>query len=360
MKLWKGALAGFVLVLIGAYAFVSLGVFNVSADEPHSRPVFWLAEAVRDASIAARAKDVEVPKLDDPEMILAGGADYNEMCTGCHMKPGMKHSEMNLGLYPKPPNLTQAPADRGQPEQAANPERAAARQFWVIKHGMKMTGMPAWGATHDDARIWAMVAFLQKLPTLSEDQYQILTARGEGDEPAHEHGEAMEMSGMAETKGSAGQPHEAEEGMASMPGMAGRPGMEGMSHDAGSKQTPESVIDAFHAALKSGDMQRATALLLPELLVYEGGSAERSRGEYVKAHMKEDMAFMQAAEVTTLKSAVQELGDAAWVTSETRVKGTSDGKPYDVLSTETAVLKRTGSGWRIAHLHWSSQRATSK
>ena len=166
-RLIKPLLALGLLALIGGVLFVYFGVFNVAADVPHSMPLYKLMEVVRERSIAVRAKDIEVPSLDDPAMIISGGADYSEMCTGCHLQPGVEKSELRVGMYPQPPNLTQV--------KRADP----AQKFWIIKHGMKMSAMPAWGATHDDQRIWAMVAFLQQLPRLTPAQYQILTALSE-------------------------------------------------------------------------------------------------------------------------------------------------------------------------------------
>lgn len=161
--------------LLGATSFVYLGVFNIAADDPHSKPVFWLLQTVRERSVAMRARDIAVPPLDDPKMIAAGGADYNEMCTGCHLKPGVLQSELATAMYPQPPQLALIKRER------------PAETFWIIKHGIKMSGMPAWGATHDDLRMWAMVAFLQQLPRLTVTQYQILTARTAHDTGAHAH-----------------------------------------------------------------------------------------------------------------------------------------------------------------------------
>ena len=92
-------------------------------------------------------------------MITAGGVDYHEMCTGCYLQPGVEDSELASAMYPQLPNL------------ATVKHRNPAETFWIIKHGMKMSGMPAWGATHDDQRMWAMVAFLQQLPRLNALQY---------------------------------------------------------------------------------------------------------------------------------------------------------------------------------------------
>jgi mono/diheme cytochrome c family protein len=92
---------------------------------------------------------------------------------------------MSKGLYPAPPNLSKQEDEHGHDHADGDPAQSAQRQFWIIKHGIKASGMPAWGATHDDQRIWAMVAFLQKLPELNPEQYQIITARGESNASSH-------------------------------------------------------------------------------------------------------------------------------------------------------------------------------
>ena len=173
MKLFKIVLVLGAVGLIGGLLFIYLGVFNVAADDPHSRPFYWLMATVRERSITMRARGIAVPPLDEPAKITAGGADYNEMCTGCHVRPGVEESELASAMYPPPPRLAKT--------KRPNP----AETFWIIKHGIKMSGMPAWGSTHDDNRIWAMVAFLQQLPRLTPAQYQILTARSEGDLGGH-------------------------------------------------------------------------------------------------------------------------------------------------------------------------------
>jgi mono/diheme cytochrome c family protein len=82
-----------------------------------------------------------------------GAEHYDEMCVECHLAPGKEENELRAGLNPKPPKLA-APGDHRTPEH----------DFWIIKHGIKMTAMPAWGVTHDDRSIWAMTTFVQKLP----------------------------------------------------------------------------------------------------------------------------------------------------------------------------------------------------
>ncbi|TWX54636.1 c-type cytochrome [Colwellia hornerae] len=151
------------------------GIVNVAADEPHSDFVYWLLEETRENSIKKAAKNIEVPNLKNPEQLLTGGTDYEFMCASCHLAPGQTESDMSLGLYPAPPNLTIA-AQSHEGHEHGDETQSDRKNFWVIKHGIKASGMPAWGKTHDDERIWAMVAFIKRLPTLTPEQYQVLTA----------------------------------------------------------------------------------------------------------------------------------------------------------------------------------------
>jgi mono/diheme cytochrome c family protein len=164
-----GVLATLVLSAACAAAFVWSGRYDIGADAPHTRPVFALMQTLRERSIRAHAADLAVPDLTDPQLVLKGAGQYAAMCTQCHLSPAMADSEIRPGLYPQPPNLSRVRVD---PKQA----------FWVIKHGIKMSAMPAWGASHDDATIWSMVAFLQKLPGMSAQEYKDIVARAPPDD----------------------------------------------------------------------------------------------------------------------------------------------------------------------------------
>lgn len=175
MKIVKLLLLLIVLGIASVITVMYSGIVDVAADEPHSELVYWLLEETRENSIKKAAESIEVPDLSDPELLLTGGADYEYMCSSCHLKPGQIESDMSLGLYPAPPNL--AVSDESHKGHEHGDEMQSARKnFWAIKHGIKASGMPAWGKTHDDQRIWAMVAFLNRLPKLTPEQYQVLTA----------------------------------------------------------------------------------------------------------------------------------------------------------------------------------------
>lgn len=165
------------LFLVFAGVFLYSGFYPVGADRPHFAATHWILETARERSVARASASISVPPLEDPELLLMGAADYHEMCSSCHLRPQLQQTDLSLGLYPTPPNLTQSERWQKATADPMQMEREARRQFWIIKHGIKASGMPAWGITHDDQRIWAMVAFLQKLPELSKEEYQILSAR---------------------------------------------------------------------------------------------------------------------------------------------------------------------------------------
>jgi mono/diheme cytochrome c family protein len=184
MKFLRALFFILLLALLGAAAFVYSGAFDVAADVPHSSLVYQLLDTARQRSIATRASGIAVPPLDDPQRIATGAEHYPEMCAGCHLAPGMRESELRNGLYPAPPDFTQ--------RNNLDP----AQMFWAIKHGIKLTAMPAWGKSHDDAAIWGLVAFVKKLPELTPQQYEQATSTT-GAHHHHEH--ADDHSGDAQS-----------------------------------------------------------------------------------------------------------------------------------------------------------------
>ncbi|MES2255561.1 MAG: cytochrome c [Pseudomonadota bacterium] len=170
------------IVVIGiAGIAIYSGSYNIAADAPHTSPVLWLLNNVRDRAIIAHAAGITAPSnLEDPTRISAGAGLYNEMCSGCHLGPGVERSEISQGLYPRAPEL------------AHGTDLSPEQEFWVIKHGVKLTGMAAWGPTHSDALIWDMVAFLRKLPSFSASQYQATVKSAPADHDEMMKGMRME------------------------------------------------------------------------------------------------------------------------------------------------------------------------
>jgi len=162
-----GAILLIALVAVAGAVTWHFGLYNVAADDPHWTVTRNFLASTMDNSVAARDGDIAVPPLKDEKMIAQGAAHYDEMCTGCHLAPGMDENELRAGLNPKPPSFAKR-------RRAGNPKE----QFWIIKHGIKMTAMPAWGASHSDAEIWDIVAFFQTMPNMTPQAYKSLVQSG--------------------------------------------------------------------------------------------------------------------------------------------------------------------------------------
>lgn len=174
------------LLLLAALGglFVYSGLYDIGADSPHWPVVYGLLNDIRDDSIAHHSRNVTVPaNLADPKRVEVGAGLYQEMCTGCHLGPGLERTEISQGLYPAAPEL------------ARGDDLSPAEQFWTIKHGVKLTAMPAWGKTHDDELIWDMVAFIRQLPKMTPDQYRKVVASAPAD-----HDEMMKEMGKPDAR----------------------------------------------------------------------------------------------------------------------------------------------------------------
>jgi mono/diheme cytochrome c family protein len=159
------AVGAAIAAALGAVLFVELGFYNIGADDHHTKLTLAIIVQLRDRSIDARLGSIKPQLTATPEMVRAGAQYYAMLCAGCHLAPGMAKSEVRTGLYPHPPNLAQ--------EETQESRRA----FWIIKHGIKMSAMPAWGKTLDDAAVWDVVAFVRKMPGMSPEDYQQLAQR---------------------------------------------------------------------------------------------------------------------------------------------------------------------------------------
>jgi hypothetical protein len=161
-----GALGIVGAIAAGVYFFA--GFFNVGAGWEDPAPLRWALVQTRQASIARQSESVDAPpiKLDDPAVVRDGAHEYDEHgCTNCHGGPGVTWAKFSEGLNPDPPELKEvAGMEPGQ-------------LFWVIKNGIRMTGMPSFGkAGVSDDDIWKIVAFVKKLPNVSEADYKAWTA----------------------------------------------------------------------------------------------------------------------------------------------------------------------------------------
>lgn len=156
-----------VLIIAAALYFV-LGRYDVSATKPHPAIVSMIFHGIAERSIKRNSAGLTVPyDVNDGEIYVKGFKEYEHMCVRCHGAPGVKASPTGEGLFPRPPQF---------PSEEFN-EYSLKDIFWVTKNGVKMTGMPAYGPTHEDETIWAVAIFLDRSRDLSEAEYKKLRDR---------------------------------------------------------------------------------------------------------------------------------------------------------------------------------------
>jgi mono/diheme cytochrome c family protein len=161
----KLLLALVVLAALGGIGFIHSGLYDISATDQHLAPTYYALQTTMRRSIERRAADIAVPPLGAPGQRERGLALYRAHCVQCHGAPGVAPEPFALGLTPLPTPLARSGKDR-----------TAAELFWVVKNGIKMTGMPAWEFRLPDEDIWSVVAFMKQLPLLSPAAYKALAA----------------------------------------------------------------------------------------------------------------------------------------------------------------------------------------
>lgn len=164
-----------VVLIIIAVIIVYSGNYDVGASQPHSGFVATILNAAYEHSVRTQARSVSVPpdvNLHDPALAERAASDYNEMCRTCHGAPGQKPDEWMKGLYPPAPDLT----------DAGEKQWSDLEVFWIIKNGVKDTGMSAMGESHDDNELWALTALVRQFLTMTPEQYREMLARSQKEE----------------------------------------------------------------------------------------------------------------------------------------------------------------------------------
>lgn len=168
-----------ILLGIGALTFIYSGVYNIAATDAHAGLVRWALNTTKERSVEERGDQVPDPPPVDSARVVQGFELYQSMCAVCHGAPGVERGEFGKGMNPTPPDLS---------EEAR--EYSTRELFWITRHGLKMAGMPAFGPTHSDEEIWGIVAFVERLPEMSPEEYQRWVERygsgsGTGGEAGH-------------------------------------------------------------------------------------------------------------------------------------------------------------------------------
>ena len=158
-----GLAIGLAVLGAGSLAVIETGVFDARASTQHGPITAWATRTAMLHSMRRGALAVKPPLAFTAQQTIAGMHLYQRDCLSCHGAPGVPREDWVQGLTPSPPFLLDA-----------SRRWTRAELFWVVKNGMKMTGMPAWGVTRSDADLWDVVAFLEAMPLMKPADFQRL------------------------------------------------------------------------------------------------------------------------------------------------------------------------------------------
>ncbi len=150
MKIFLTVVVTIVVLVAAFFAFIFSGVYDVAADRRHTAALLWVLSTTMDRSVEARAGSVSVPAGFEQMDTAGGAAAFNEMCVNCHGGPGRSPAAISRGMNPHPPDLRESAG-----------ELSVQQIYWIARHGIKMTGMPAFGQVFSDREIWAITAYVK-------------------------------------------------------------------------------------------------------------------------------------------------------------------------------------------------------
>jgi cytochrome c553 len=199
-KIFGAALTGTAAVFAGAIVFAWSGAYDVAASSGHWASIQWFLDFGMRNSVERRTASIIPPTLDDPDLIRLGASHFHRGCAFCHGAPGIPVNPIARHMLPSPPDLATSMRPWNEREL-----------FWIVQHGLKYTGMPGWVASEREDEIWAVVAFLKRLPTLDADSYRDLAlgnvrvSRRSGVELATSESHPEAFSACARCHGAEGQ-----------------------------------------------------------------------------------------------------------------------------------------------------------
>ncbi len=161
LRFLQGFVAALILLAIAAVAVAYSGIYNVAADAPGIPPLEWLLATTSENSVPVHAKGIRAPARLTDQQALAGLKIYRETCVYCHGAPGQDPGDIGKGLNPEAPYLPDVTGGF-----------SSAELFWIIKNGIRMTGMASYGKVRDDGEIWSLVAFVQRMQKMTPDEYK--------------------------------------------------------------------------------------------------------------------------------------------------------------------------------------------
>jgi mono/diheme cytochrome c family protein len=176
-KALLGVLIGIVLSVTAVLCYVRMGFVDPRADADVGTLEKKLAMPALDASVDRRAPDLKNPIQATDENLMSGMNVYQQTCAGCHGDIQHVHSAIGDSFYPRAPQFVEDAPD--MPEN---------QNYYITVHGIRLSGMPAWGKTLNDHQIWQVITFLShmdKLPPQVSTAWKATAGTSEGSQAAN-------------------------------------------------------------------------------------------------------------------------------------------------------------------------------
>jgi mono/diheme cytochrome c family protein len=141
----------------------------------------WIARRARDAAIPVDAKARANPLPKTEENLAEARAHWADHCASCHGNDGSGDILMGKRMYPPAPDM----------RQPATQNLSDGELFFIIRNGIRLTGMPAWGGSdHNAEDSWKLVHFIRHLPNSRlEERKQMEKLNPKSPEELKEEGE---------------------------------------------------------------------------------------------------------------------------------------------------------------------------
>ncbi len=166
---WKRAILAALALGIAAILFAWSGAMQISASSGHWRITDWFLHwTMRNSVRTYSAFQSPDDPLDDSGLVGAAG-HFRQSCAVCHGAPGVRPSPVMQAATPPAPDLAKTAVEWSDREL-----------FWIVRHGVKFTGMPAWAAEDRPDEVRRMAAFVRRLPSMTPTQYRALVEESDG------------------------------------------------------------------------------------------------------------------------------------------------------------------------------------
>jgi len=181
-----GIAAAVLVALLAIFGYVRFGFFDPRADIEIGALESKIAMPALDASVDRHAPEIQDPIQSTEANLIAGMKIYQEDCASCHGDVNHPHASLADAFYPRAPQFAEDAPD--MPEN---------QNFYIIEHGIRLSGMPAWKETLNNQQLWQVTAFLSHMNKLSpqvSDAWK--AAAGGAQEQDGSKTEMKEMKGM--------------------------------------------------------------------------------------------------------------------------------------------------------------------